>query len=783
MSEESLPTPEFCEKWNIDWFPINVTISGMEKKLNKIEHRLYNYAKPNLHDFSDKNLLKARQHLFETQPELFTHLCIDTTNIFQIDIDTEDYQDEFDCIARVSPWFPSMTKSYGKHIFCVYDGFVPSTKRMQFLNYERTNEVELLCGVGSFAPFVIQNTGFQIYDLKSGTYKVTLDVPQPHPKQRQQILKKEAPKIDNQFEKIKALCEIISDKYICPKGCYEHWRNILWALRSESEDYEDLARKMSDRKGANFDNTSFDSVWNSFKEGDFTINTFYHYCQKSDEKMYHEIIAKYNQQLFISIENLVDIYKCCQVIALTLRKKLILCKEKWWVLDDDTQLWCQKKEPSYYIVSEIRKYIDYSQNKNSKKIMVTEGLEKDRLIAIQKEYLKFYEKINQSSYTSTCKQYLQAHLVDNHFDEKLDKNFGFMSFKNGVMDLKTGVFRKGIQWDDYITETIPYDYNPPNPIKTGFLKCCLKQILNNNDEHLEYFLQILGFTFLGTPHLEKSLYFMIDGTENSKGDNGKTFYFDILTTLMPNYVYKSRGTILEDGNTKVHKQLAMTKGKRLVWTDEFSRTKKMNAELMKELADGKTTENEVLFGTSEKIFILFKMFVLSNFMIKIDAEQTAVYNRYKQISFGSHFDRSGHLKESIPGQLKFIADPTLADKIKNEYYDEVFGLIIEYAQKYNGNIQIPEKFIGDAKVAQEKNDEFGMWFAENCMKINNGKIALEQICEMSGFSKEVVKHGMNRLELHYNKDLKGIGKDKFGKYYKGGFTGCSLQIIKEINDE
>ena len=42
---------------------------------------------------------------------------------------------------------------------------------------------------------------------------------------------------------------------------------------------------------------------------------------------------------------------------------------------------------------------------------------------------------------------------------------------------------------------------------------------------------------------------------------------------------------------------------------------------------------------------------------------------------------------------------------------------------------------------------------------------------------------MNRLELPYNKDLKSFGKDKFGKYYKGGYTGCSLQIIKEINDE
>ena len=50
-------------------------------------------------------------------------------------------------------------------------------------------------------------------------------------------------------------------------------------------------------------------------------------------------------------------------------------------------------------------------------------------------------------------------------------------------------------------------------------------------------------------------------------------------------------------------------------------------------------ENEVLFKTSEKIDILFKLFALTNNMPLIDSKDTAVYNRYKQISYGSHFDR------------------------------------------------------------------------------------------------------------------------------------------------
>ena len=45
------------------------------------------------------------------------------------------------------------------------------------------------------------------------------------------------------------------------------------------------------------------------------------------------------------------------------------------------------------------------------------------------------------------------------------------------------------------------------------------------------------------------------------------------------------------------------------------------------------------------------MFVLSNHIPKIDPKETAVYNRYKQISFNSHFDRTGEREEEDPENL------------------------------------------------------------------------------------------------------------------------------------
>ena len=63
------------------------------------------------------------------------------------------------------------------------------------------------------------------------------------------------------------------------------------------------------------------------------------------------------------------------------------------------------------------------------------------------------------------------------------------------MDLETKTSREGIRYDDYITETIPFDYRPVKD--TEFVKSKLKLILNNNDEQLEYHLTVFGFSFVG----------------------------------------------------------------------------------------------------------------------------------------------------------------------------------------------------------------------------------------------------------------------------------------------
>jgi phage/plasmid-associated DNA primase len=507
-----------------------------------------------------------------------------------------------------------------------------------------------------------------------------------------------------------------------------------------------------------------------------------HYLQslakKSNQNGYKLWLEKYDIY-FINADDLDDPYKTAVTISNTLKDTLVLCKENWYMLTDN-QLWKQQKEPSFYIINELRKYIDESNKKLVHKISQASGEEKDKLIEKSKIYLKAYKTISGSSFLNVLTKYLKTLLADDKFADKLDANKGLLAFQNGIMDLETKTFREGILSSDFVTQTIPYDYVKGNESKKMFVKSVLLKILNNNAEHLEYFLSIIGYTFIGSPNLEKSIYFCVDKTDKACGDNGKTFFFDILTALLPNYVYKSKGSLLEEGNTKVHKQLVMMKGKRLVWLDEFGK-KKSNSELMKEIGDGLNIENEVMFGTSETINIMFKLFTLTNNMPIIDPKDTAVYNRYKQISYGSHFDRTGNRVEEDAENLLFIADTSLGDKIKAEYYNEVFDIIIEYANKYYSKKlpSIPIQFIKDTKETQKSNDAFANWFDENCEIDINERVALKAIVSQSGLSEKLVKEGMIRMGFKYDKDLSKLGKDESNKPYKGGYVGIKLLDIVE----
>jgi len=503
-----------------------------------------------------------------------------------------------------------------------------------------------------------------------------------------------------------------------------------------------------------------------------------YYAKKNNPEQYKLWLERWNVYQ-ITAEQVKDPFACSKVIYSTLQHTLRLSKENWFMLQKNN-LWKSQREPSFFIVEEMHKYLDCGRNRLNDALNNAEGDEKDKLTERLKHWMGLYTLVSSNSYISGLTRFLRTQLVDDKFPERLDCLTGKLAFQNGIMDLETKTFREGIRWDDYLTETIPHDYSPVE--NTDFVREKLKLIVNNNEEQLEYHLSVFGFSFIGMPELIKSVIFHIDKTDGGRGDNGKSFFFDILHSLMPNYVYRSKSSFLDKNNKTIHKQISQIKGKRLVFLEEMPKKQAMNHSLFKEIGDGNSIENEIMYGTCETIKVQCLLHALSNHIPDLSADEEACYNRYRQISYNSHFDRTGTRTEEDIAKLEFIADETLKDSIKTEYAAEVFNLIIDYAHKFFVRGKklpaIPAQFSKDTKETKAANDKFGDENLEIAVdgKVPEKKILYELNLNNIHLTEKELRKRMKDKGFVYNADLRGMGiNDQTGKHHKGGYEG-----VKEV---
>ena len=97
----------FCEKHNIEWMPIKLDIvpkqnedgtlameNGEPKRVKILRPDRFGMPKPT--DFAqDPQKVKQRQAAYHQNPGNYTHVAMDTREVFQIDIDCPEYADVF----------------------------------------------------------------------------------------------------------------------------------------------------------------------------------------------------------------------------------------------------------------------------------------------------------------------------------------------------------------------------------------------------------------------------------------------------------------------------------------------------------------------------------------------------------------------------------------------------------------------------------------------------------------------------------------------------------------
>jgi len=465
-------------------------------------------------------------------------------------------------------------------------------------------------------------------------------------------------------------------------------------------------------------------------------------------------------QIFEKGEN--DVAK---FIAPYLKTTLIYCEDKWF-LCNNKNLWNVVKEPTATIVSAIQEKIDEAMECICNKINNTQDeAKKKEFIELRCDYLANYRKVTKSSFSCQVCKMLKDYLHDTEFIKKLDNSLYKMVFKNGVMDLKTMQFSNGIQKEDYVTKTIPFDYTENT--NTSEVRNIIKKICNWNEEHLEYYLSSIGYAFTGDRSKEQNFWYLRGETAS----NGKSIIFETLEELMPNYVMKANKDFMDKG-ADVRKEIATWIGLKLLWVNELS-TKEKDEDLTKAVADGTSYKYNRLYATEAVTMpITFKLFAVSNNSLTIKGD-AGVKRRFRLMQFNSQFQASN--KDDDYENRQFIMDNKLPDKLKGKYRDALIYLIMQYANKYynSGIAKYPDDWNEDAKEVMEDNNKFEEWFMSNYEMTPDGvtwKRDLETMATHNNFKHIKVKDELKRMKVifKYESQAQGTGKDK-GK--KGCFRG------------
>lgn len=451
-------------------------------------------------------------------------------------------------------------------------------------------------------------------------------------------------------------------------------------------------------------------------------------------------------------------------IAKTLKLTLVYSSERWVICDKKTNLWRYIKDPTATIITHIQNGIDESRKQLiTKKQQCDDTKEKEKYDAIEKEYLKYYVEYGKNGVSSQVKKCLQEYLFETNFSEKLDNSKFQVAYKNGVLDLKTLQFRYGILSSDFLTKTLPYDYEIATDDDINIVREELKKICNYNDEHLQYYLSILGYAMTGDSSRIQQFYALI----GQKASNGKSVIFEVLTRIMPNYIIKLENDLFEKTYGSRHKEIATWGGARIAWVNEMTK-KKQDAEFLKNLSDGTSVRYKVMYGEMDTMPISFKLFYVGNHSMRVDADN-GIARRMKVLQMDSDFVEG--LDENDYENKRFKRDNNFCETLATTYKHALLSLIFRSSSAYinEGKLKpYPSDWEDETKDVCANNNKFAAWFDENFetgdeFSISKKELESELMCHNLGNIN--IKDELKRMRIKFKYDCHKKLRGNTGVYY------------------
>ena len=284
---------------------------------------------------------------------------------------------------------------------------------------------------------------------------------------------------------------------------------------------------------------------------------------------------------------------------------------------------------------------------------------------------------------------------------ELDKHKALLCVQNGVVDLKTGAL---LASDPAyrMTRVCACDYVPE--AKAPLFRKVLRDVFFGDEELIEYFLRLLGYSIIGDPTED------IMVIAHGNGSNGKSTVFGAIRNVLGSYAKSAdAATFVSDtksaGGGGPREDLLRLHGARFVYVNEPDENGELREGMVKSLSGGDSITARGLFARSSVEFeASFVAFMPTNHKPIVKGGDNGIWRRLVLIPFLRNFENDPEVEK----------DPNLAEKLAAET-EGLLALIVLAARAYQAHGLSQPVVVRKAREEyRSQMDILSEWLEERC---------------------------------------------------------------------
>lgn len=275
---------------------------------------------------------------------------------------------------------------------------------------------------------------------------------------------------------------------------------------------------------------------------------------------------------------------------------------------------------------------------------------------------------------------------DEAFIQKLDTNKDLVAFENGVIDIVSGVFRKG-RPDDFVSLSTNINYIPEFNDNHSEIISSIKRFLHElypEQDLYDYMWEHLASMMTGHNKQQNAHFYL------GVGANGKSALIELMALALGDYYQTIPTSLLTDRRVKIGgtaPELVKLKGKRLAIVQEPQKDDILNEGVFKQLTSANDDIQARGLYVAEPISFKaqFKLVVATNYLLTINATDNGTWRRIAVVQHKSVFtDNPVQGDKEKPYQFK--VDREMGEKFK--LWKEVFAsMLVKKAIQTKGDVQ------------------------------------------------------------------------------------------------